>query len=184
MLNNNLDPETLPSPKPLILLTGGFRTRIGMSKALTGGGSSEDQPVADLIGIGRPSAADPHFGLKMLSPAIRDEEAKIPLYCPNEGAFMSILHHLLGWMTLIGPSFDVFYHNMLMHRLAWQNPQGAGKKADDEMVKGKSDKLPSFWTLAHELYIDPYVSTNVLRLWIFGLSGVVTYYLLGRVGLP
>lgn len=182
MLNNELDPTTLPSPKPLILLTGGFRTRQEMSRALTGA-CSEDQPVADLIGIGRPSAVDPHFGVKMLDPSIRDEDAKVPPYNPNEGAFMSFLRYLFGWMTLIGPSFDVFYHNMLMHQVAWEDQAKEGKEADGEKVERKSNELPSFWTLAHRLYVDPYVSPGVMRLWIFGISGILTYYFLERIGL-
>lgn len=52
-----------PDRPPLILLTGGFRTRAGMAAAVAAGHT-------DLVGIGRPACLDPHIASRILDPAI------------------------------------------------------------------------------------------------------------------
>lgn len=55
--------EICPDQPPLILLTGGFRTRTGMAAAVKAGHT-------DLIGIGRPACLDPCIASRILDPAI------------------------------------------------------------------------------------------------------------------
>lgn len=121
MLHQEMEESNVPSPRPLILLTGGFRTRTGMHQALT-------TPVADLIGVGRPAAADPYFARKLLDTSVRDDEAKLPNYDPSEGT--TILRWFFKWLTLFGPSLDVFYHNLLMHSIAFGKDPALGENGN------------------------------------------------------
>lgn len=57
------------APGTVIMVTGGFRTRVGMASAV-------QQGACDLIGIARPAALEPRFPIeKILNPKVSDEEA-------------------------------------------------------------------------------------------------------------
>lgn len=60
-------------PKVHLMVTGGFRTRVGMEGAL-------QSNACDLIGIGRPAAVLPDLPKKiLLNPAVKDEDASVEL---------------------------------------------------------------------------------------------------------
>ncbi|PLB42451.1 FMN-linked oxidoreductase [Aspergillus candidus] len=59
-------------PSLILMLTGGFRTRVGALSAIR-------ENACDLIGIGRPSAVDPKLPLLMLDESVSDAEARLPL---------------------------------------------------------------------------------------------------------
>ena len=60
-------------PKVLLMVTGGFRTRIGMQKALESG-------ACDLVGIGRPSTVLPKLPKELiLNEKVADEDADVRL---------------------------------------------------------------------------------------------------------
>ncbi|GAA5909848.1 uncharacterized protein JCM6883_003114 [Sporobolomyces salmoneus] len=170
LLSDELDLASLPTPKPLVLLTGGFRTRSGMRQAL-------ETPVSDLIGIGRPAAVDPHFANKILDTTIPDHEAKLPKYDPSEGT--TILRWFFRWMTLFGPSLDVFYHNLLMHSIAFgQEPSGEdASKQNSDLVRFR---LAPFWTLVRRNYLDSWFSPTSQRLAVWSLIGLLSYLCLAR----
>ena len=67
-------------PSLLLMVTGGFRTRLGMEAALASG-------ACDIIGIGRPSTVIPHLPKDIiLNENIKDEEASVvlkPLATPS-----------------------------------------------------------------------------------------------------
>ncbi|GAA5991482.1 hypothetical protein JCM5350_001627 [Sporobolomyces pararoseus] len=168
LLNNELDASTLPSPMPLILLTGGFKSRVGMHQALS-------SPVADLIGIGRPSAVDPQFARKLLDTTIPESEAKLPEYDTSQGTV--ILRWIFSWLTLFGPSLDVFYHNLLMHSIAF------GREPKGDKVDAVRARLSPFWTLARRNYLDPWISPSLQRLLVWSLAGMMSYGCLLQAGL-
>ncbi|GAA5967667.1 hypothetical protein JCM3765_005845 [Sporobolomyces pararoseus] len=167
LLNEELDTSTLPTPTPLILLTGGFNSRNGMHQALS-------SPVADLIGIGRPSAADPQFARKLLDSAIPDDDAKLPEYDTSQGTV--ILRWVFSWMTLFGPSLDVFYHNLLMHSIAF------GREPQGDEVDAVRARLSPFWTLARRNYLDPWISPTSQQVLVWSLVGVMSYSCLFQAG--
>lgn len=168
LLNNELDASTLPSPIPLITLTGGFKSRVGMHQALS-------SPVADLIGIGRPSAVDPQFARKLLDTTITDSEAKLPEYDTSQGTVL--LRWIFSWMTLFGPSLDVFYHNLLMHSIAF------GREPKGDEIDAVRARLSPFWTLARRNYLDPWISPSLQRLLVWSLVGMMSYGCLLQAGL-
>ncbi|KAJ5733451.1 hypothetical protein N7493_002237 [Penicillium malachiteum] len=55
-------------PGLVLMLTGGFRSRVGAESAIRDG-------ACDLVGIGRPAAVEPGFPLRLLDESIEDEEA-------------------------------------------------------------------------------------------------------------
>jgi 2,4-dienoyl-CoA reductase-like NADH-dependent reductase (Old Yellow Enzyme family) len=58
-------------PNLPLIVTGGFRTRLGMESALTKGG-------CDMVGVGRPAALNPHLPRNIvLNKEIKDEDAKL-----------------------------------------------------------------------------------------------------------
>lgn len=164
MLHQEMEESTLPSPRPLILLTGGFRTRTGMHQALT-------TPVADLIGVGRPAAADPYFARKLLDTSVRDDEAKLPNYDPSEGT--TILRWFFKWLTLFGPSLDVFYHNLLMHSIAFGKDPALGENGKQAQTDVES-RLAPFWTLVRRNYLDSSFPPILQRLVVWSVVGLVT----------
>lgn len=59
------------APGTVIMVTGGFRTRVGMAAAVQTG-------ACDLIGVARPTAIEPGLPRdKMLNPKVSDEEAVV-----------------------------------------------------------------------------------------------------------
>lgn len=64
-----------------IMLSGGFRSRLGMASAISEGS-------CDLIGIGRPACTEPHFPKdKMLSTDVPDEDAVVKSFVIPNGSF-------------------------------------------------------------------------------------------------
>ncbi|EPS29192.1 hypothetical protein PDE_04141 [Penicillium oxalicum 114-2] len=59
-------------PDLILMLTGGFRSRLGAEAAIKDG-------ACDLVGIARPAAVDPKFPLLLLDEKVADEDAKIVL---------------------------------------------------------------------------------------------------------
>ncbi|KAJ5707296.1 hypothetical protein N7488_007097 [Penicillium malachiteum] len=55
-------------PGLVLMLTGGFRSRVGAESAIRDG-------ACDLVGIGRPAAVEPGFPLRLLDESVGDEEA-------------------------------------------------------------------------------------------------------------
>lgn len=64
---------SLPTPAPAIMVTGGFRTRAGMSSAVM-------SDSTDFVGIGRPACVEPALPLLILDPKLSAEEARSPKY--------------------------------------------------------------------------------------------------------
>ncbi|GAA5907114.1 hypothetical protein JCM5296_003460 [Sporobolomyces johnsonii] len=178
-LLSTLPPSTLPSPPPLILLTGGFRTRLGMSRAVH---TSSKSPTADLIGLGRPAAADPHLPRKLLNPDLPGALAKAPEYDSLSG--VRALKWLLGSIAIFGPGLDVLYHTLLMRQIALEGlkkrrterekRKGAGKAAKVDEVEDEERRLCGFWVLVWRVYVQPLVPR-----WLMWLLGALVVALLG-----
>ncbi|KAM0787786.1 hypothetical protein ACM66B_003840 [Microbotryomycetes sp. NB124-2] len=114
-LVDELDEKTLPSPKPVIMVTGGFRTRQGMSDAL-------QSSSTDLIGLGRPAAADPLLPLTLLDESVPTNLARAPKYS-----------HKSGWIRyipipLVGPGISTIFHTLLLAQIS------RGQKPDVHMT--------------------------------------------------
>ncbi|KAK4047695.1 hypothetical protein OIV83_005203 [Microbotryomycetes sp. JL201] len=104
-LVENLDNSSLPSPKPVIMVTGGFRTRSGMADAL-------HSSSTDLIGLGRPAAADPLLPLTLLDESVPTHLARAPKYS-----------HKSGWIRyipipLVGPGISTIFHTLLLAQIS------------------------------------------------------------------
>lgn len=106
----------LPSatPPPLILVTGGFRTRTGMSLAVS-------SSSADLIGLGRPACADPHLPLKLLDPLLPSSEARAPKYGIKAPVWLPF------FLPLYLPGISTLFHVFLLTQVA------RGEKPDWQM---------------------------------------------------
>ena len=111
---STLPASTLSSPPPLILLTGGLRTRSGIASVLSS--PSKTPPTADLVGLGRPAAADPSLPLRLVNPSVPSRMACAPEYDSLAGVRM--IRWLFGWLSIAGPGLDVMYHTMLMRQIA------------------------------------------------------------------
>lgn len=59
-------------PGLILMLTGGFRTRVGAESAI-------QDKACDLVGIGRPAAIDPKLPLLLLDESVPDEKAALLL---------------------------------------------------------------------------------------------------------
>ncbi|ROV92309.1 hypothetical protein VSDG_07284 [Cytospora chrysosperma] len=58
-------------PNVPLIVTGGFRTRLGMESALTAGG-------CDMVGVGRPAVLNPHLPKNIVfNKEVKDEDAKL-----------------------------------------------------------------------------------------------------------
>ncbi|GAA5928505.1 uncharacterized protein JCM15063_003896 [Sporobolomyces koalae] len=159
MLSDRSATSELSAPRPLVLLTGGLRTRVGMRQALA-------DPVADLVGVGRPAAVDPHLAAKILDPKLQDDHATIPSYDPSQGTL--VLRWLFAGLTLFGPSLDVLYHNLLMHDLARVRLDSTSACFDGPTVR---ERLVSFPRLVKQICIDPFVSPRTQRLVVWFVVG-------------
>ncbi|KAM0753214.1 FMN-linked oxidoreductase [Meredithblackwellia eburnea MCA 4105] len=109
-----LPASSLPSGKrPLIMVTGGLRTRKGMAEAVL-------SSSADLVGIARPACVDPHLPLKILD---RDlERAGAPVY-EIRGA--SVFKKLP--IGLLLPGISTMFHTVLLAKI------GQGLMPDHEI---------------------------------------------------
>ncbi|GAA6012340.1 hypothetical protein JCM11491_007100 [Sporobolomyces phaffii] len=176
MLQELEEASRLPGPKPLILLTGGFRTRRGMHRAL-------DDTATDLVGIGRPAAVDPGFARKLVDPTVPDEDATMPTYDPGAGG--TILGTIFGWLTLVGPSLDVFYHTMHMHSVAFGRCERAGTSpvGDDDSHTVRPARLVPFSTLARRTYVDRAISPRAQLVALCVTVGLLSWCCLSLAGL-
>lgn len=132
-LLQSLSTSSLPSSPPLILLTGGFRTRPSMAAALSPSSSSPSAPPAtDLIGLGRPACSAPRLPLLVLDPATPTHLARAPLYSHKAPRFLTWLPVPL-WM----PGWSTIFHTLLLAQIS------RGEKPRWEM--GLGEGLWSVW---------------------------------------
>ncbi|GAA6022576.1 hypothetical protein JCM10207_006591 [Rhodosporidiobolus poonsookiae] len=178
---STLPPSTLPTPAPLILLTGGLRTRLGMTRALYS--PTKSPPTADLVGLARPAAADPFLPHKLLSPTVPANEARAPVYDPLSG--VRWLRALFGWIAVAGPGLDVAYHTMCMRQVAlrrreekrrWRGLNGREKDGEQVAVQARGQyPLSNFWVLAWRVFVAPLIPR-----WVMGVAGAVLVAVVGR----
>lgn len=83
---------------PVIMVTGGFRSRIGMAQAI-------ESKATDLVGLGRPTAVKPDLPKVLLDPKIRDEDARAPRYEIKGRAIWKLLLPL----QIIGPGLGTLW---------------------------------------------------------------------------
>ncbi|KAM0154765.1 hypothetical protein ACHAQE_005508 [Botrytis cinerea] len=94
-------------PSVLLMVTGGFRTRVGMEEALKSGG-------CDLIGIARPAAVIPKLPNEIiLNKNIPDEEATVNL-APLSPPFL--MRHFP--VKQVGAGFQSIYYSSQIQRMA------------------------------------------------------------------
>ena len=171
-LLSTLPPSTLPSPAPLILLTGGLRTRTGIARALS---TSTKQPAAaDLAGLARPAAADPFLPLSLLSSSVPSSAARAPAYDSLYG--VRWLRALLGWVAVAGPGLDVLWHTMALRQVALR--RAAERKRGVEQVQrvGAGDyELCGFWRMAWRTWVVPAVPS-----WFGGIAAALVFAVIGR----
>ncbi|WFD20286.1 hypothetical protein MCAP1_002530 [Malassezia caprae] len=92
-----------------IIVTGGFRTRTGMSGAITAG-------HADAIGLGRPSCLEPALPRKMLDASVPDDKAEAVAWK------MPVKPYLLPNIALVGIGWTTIWHSAQMHLTARGQP--------------------------------------------------------------
>ncbi len=95
-------------PKLVLMVTGGFRTRIGMEAALKSGG-------CDLVGIARPAAVLPYLPKEIIlnTEEVADENAQValaPLHIPW------LIRHLP--VKQVGAGFQSAYYASQIQRMA------------------------------------------------------------------
>lgn len=113
-LLSSLPFTSLPSPAPVIMVTGGFRTRSGMAQAVL-------SSAADIVGIGRPACADPALPKTLLDPLV--EGARAPKYLVKAGPLK-----YLPLAGLVLPGISTIFHTMLLAQVA------KGEKPDTGMT--------------------------------------------------
>ncbi|CDR44782.1 hypothetical protein NBRC10512_005880 [Rhodotorula toruloides] len=185
-LLSTLPPSSLPSPAPLVLLTGGLRSRAGIARALSS--STKSPPAADLVGLGRPAAADPFLPHKLLRKTVPGDMARPPSYDSLAG--VRWIRFLFGWLAVAGPGLDVFYHTMLLRQIALarmkekrrverlngpRKGDGTPTKVVRTGVEGEDLPLSNFWVLGWRVWVAPLVPA-----WMLGLAGALVFAVLGR----
>ncbi len=93
-------------PKLTLMVTGGFRTRIGIESALNSG-------ACDLIGIGRPGAVLPHLPKDIiLNETVKDEDASVVLK-------PLVLPMWINWtpITAVGAGYQSYYYASQIQRM-------------------------------------------------------------------
>ncbi|BGP39868.1 hypothetical protein JCM10450v2_003840 [Rhodotorula kratochvilovae] len=171
-LLSTLPPSTLPTPAPLILLTGGLRTRSGIARALST--SSKSPPSADLAGLARPAAADPFLPLTLLSPSVPASAARAPSYDPLRGVHW--LRALFAWVAVAGPGLDVLYHTMALRVIALQRAGERKRGVREVQRRGRGEyALGGWWGMAWKAWVAP-----VLPGWVFGVAGAVLLAVVGK----
>ncbi|GAA5842558.1 hypothetical protein JCM11251_004903 [Rhodosporidiobolus azoricus] len=186
---STLPPSTLPSSPPLILLTGGLRTRQGMVRALHS--PTKSPPTADLIGLGRPSAADPFLPHRLLSPTVPAKEARAPVYDSLWG--VRWMRWLFGWVAIAGPGLDILWHVLMMRQIALRRVEEKKRRrelyGEEEQKEGRrsgavsaragsagdSYPLSNMYVLAWRTLVVP-----VVPRWVFGLAGAVVFAVIGK----
>ncbi|GAA5861627.1 hypothetical protein JCM3774_002651 [Rhodotorula dairenensis] len=190
---STLPASTLPSPPPLILLTGGLRTRSGIAGVLSS--PTKTPPTADLVGLGRPAAADPFLPLRLTNPSVPSRVARAPEYDSLAG--VRTVRWLFGWLSIAGPGLDVMYHTMLMRQIALrriaakrragilrssvEKDEGLAAATGLPPRRGADDDddhpLGNFWVLAWRVYVAPLLPVPG---WLVGLAGGLVLALVGR----
>lgn len=171
-LLSTLPPSTLPSPAPLILLTGGLRTRAGISRALST--SSKSPPAADLVGLARPAAADPFLPQTLLSPSVPSSAARAPAYDPLHG--VRWLRTLFRWVAVAGPGLDVLWHTMALRQVALRRVAQRNRGVREVQRAGAGEyELRGFWGMAWSVWVAP-----VVPAWVVGAAGALLFALVGR----
>jgi 2,4-dienoyl-CoA reductase-like NADH-dependent reductase (Old Yellow Enzyme family) len=90
-------------PKVVLIVTGGFRTRLGMEVALESG-------ACDLIGLARPAAILPRLPKEIiLSEGVKDEDAKLSLKPVSMPKVYSYFNWLLPVNIMGGGYTSVYY---------------------------------------------------------------------------
>lgn len=91
-------PKADSSRPPLIMLTGGFRTRKAMSSAVA-------TQATDLVGLGRPSCVKPDLPKLLLDEKVADDQARSPLYeIKGKG-----LWKVIAPIAIIGPGLNTLW---------------------------------------------------------------------------
>lgn len=166
-----LPPTSLPDhgKVPLILLTGGFRTRPAMAAALT---STGDQAQAsDLIGLARPAAAAPGLPRTLLDPKVASTLARAPEYQVTTPWWFACLP-LIGGLPLFLPGVSSLFHMLLMAQV------GRGQRPTFE--KGFGELMWVVWGMAVVKWVGRWA-----RRWselLLGLLLMVMWVLLLRGG--
>ncbi|KAJ5287016.1 hypothetical protein N7478_002702 [Penicillium angulare] len=93
-------------PGLVLMLTGGFRSRVGAESAIQDG-------ACDLVGIGRPAAIEPGFPLRLLDESVGDEEARLPLNKVPAPFYTRWLPR-----NIIGAGLETTYYSGQISRLA------------------------------------------------------------------
>ncbi|KAJ6014963.1 hypothetical protein N7540_009554 [Penicillium herquei] len=93
-------------PGLVLMLTGGFRSRVGAESAIRDG-------ACDLVGIGRPAAVEPEFPLRLLDESVGDEEAVCYLNKAPTPFYAQWLPR-----NLIGAGAETTYYARQIRRLA------------------------------------------------------------------
>ncbi|OAV98811.1 hypothetical protein PTTG_05335 [Puccinia triticina 1-1 BBBD Race 1] len=96
-------------PCPVLMTTGGFRSRSGMATAI----SNEE---TDLIGLGRPACLDPLLSTKILDPNLAN------YVCPNPPVPGVTMWKILVPVKLIGAGFKTMWHTWQLHRMSHYQP--------------------------------------------------------------
>ncbi|GAA6049656.1 hypothetical protein JCM3770_005055 [Rhodotorula araucariae] len=177
-LLSTLPPSTLATPAPLILLTGGFRTRHGIARALSP--SSHSPPTADLAGLARPAAADPFLPLALLSHSVPSSAARAPPYDPLAGVHW--LRALCGGIAIAGPGLDVLYHTMALRVIALRRAQArsCGSATSEVRRTGRGeDPRAGWWGMAWRAWVKP-----ALPGWTLGVAGAVILAVVGSRWAP
>ncbi|KAA1084457.1 hypothetical protein PGT21_028380 [Puccinia graminis f. sp. tritici] len=96
-------------PCPILMTTGGFRSRSGMAAAI----SNEE---TDLIGLGRPACLDPLLSTKILDSNLANYVSPNP---PVPGV---TLWKILVPVKLVGAGFKTMWHTWQLHRMSRYQP--------------------------------------------------------------
>ena len=97
-------------PKVVLIVSGGFRTRIGMEAALQSGG-------CDMIGLARPAAVLPRLPREIiLNESIKDVDATVSLKPVILPKFYSYLHWLLP-VKIMGGGYGSMYYAGQIQRM-------------------------------------------------------------------
>ncbi|POW17825.1 hypothetical protein PSHT_06260 [Puccinia striiformis] len=101
--------EETGQPCPILMTTGGFRSRSGMALAIS-------EQATDLIGIGRPACLDPLVSSKILDPNL------LGYVCPNPAVPGVTMWKILIPVKLVGAGFKTMWHTWQLHRMSRCQP--------------------------------------------------------------
>ena len=97
-------------PKVVLIVSGGFRTRMGMEAALQSGG-------CDMVGLARPAAVLPRLPKEIImNESIKDEDANVSLKPVILPKFYNYLHWLLP-VKIMGGGYSSMYYAGQIQRM-------------------------------------------------------------------